>query len=332
MIWLWLGLAMAEEFHVVRDGETVESIAEMLGSESAEAIRAQNGLAGEAQPAPGTLLRLPEGIAAVSCQPSYVLSHHGSGRVTLPGADPIPLRDYQPLPSGSTVCTDEKSFASVRMSSSLDDRTHNDVTLMPQTCVKVRTSYTGARRTSMLSLSEGEVTVQATSGDAAVVVETASGVALGEDGGFRVAVESEAMRTEAVAGDVATMAQGEQVDVEEGFGNRVRTGEAPGKPVALLPAPALVLPEDGVPLRRPDFTWEPVPRSVWYYLEVSRSPRFDEIVFRLRPELPEVREDSFFLPFDVPELWWRVIPVDRTGFQGMPAVARRIAFPAGVGP
>lgn len=331
MLWALMQGAVAEEFHVVRQGETVESIAEALGDAAAvEAIRANNNLDAAAQPAVGSLLRLPQGTAGVTCQPSYIISHYGEGLVRLPGKADKPISDYQPLPAGTVVCTSEDSFASVRMSASLDDRTFNDVTLMPSTCVEVRTSYVGGGgRTSMLALSEGEVNVLKTgTGDSQVVVQTESGVALGEEGGFRVAVETDAMRTEAVDAGVSTMAQGEQVDLDEGFGNRVVTGEAPGPPVALLEAGALLTPPDKSYLRRHDFGWVPVPRAVQYLFEVSRTPNFDQVVLRTPAIHADHRPENMLLPLDATQVYWRVISVDRTGFRGIPSDPFTLLLPS----
>ncbi len=326
-------LAGATEVHVVRRGETAESIAESLGdADLVKELREVNGLGRRDQPAPGAMLELPPGLEGSSCQPSYVLRLAGEGHITRPDGTMLPLAVHEPLPNGSVVCVAEASFATVRLSADLEERTHDDVLLMPGTCVRVRTAVVRqGRRSTMLELSAGELSVAGGAGGGEVVVRTGSGVAVSEAGGFRVSVESEAMRTEALSSEVLTMGAGAQVDVPAGFGNRILTGEQPGSPVELPPAGTLLTPGDDQQLRRPSFTWTPADRAVRYLVEMSTSPDFLDLVRREPVGPVEWDPEMLFLPHKTGEMWWRVISFDRTGFGGLPSDSRRFFFPSAMG-
>lgn len=334
LLYLTIGLGLAADHWVVRKGDTVESVAEALGDKAlADEIRRTNGISAGAQPDVGAVLHLPghEGAA----QEALVLAVRGTGSVTLPGSTaPIPLAPQLSLPEGSEVCTDAESFAMVRLARDAAGFAHDDVSLLPNTCLTVvGTSASDGRRSSLLHMSEGAIAVQGTPnkpGD--VTVTTAEGVSTGEQGGFRVTLEQGATRTEALSAPVAVMGAGQEVDLEAKQGTRVKAGAAPEAPRSLLSAGALFLPEDGAPLRWPDFRWAAVPRALGYRVQVSTSPDFGEIVHQVDVPFPEWQPDFLLLPVDVAGYWWRITPLDRFGFEGMPSVARRLTVPQGVSP
>ena len=154
----------------------------------------------------------------------------------------------------------------------------------------------------------------------------------GDEGGFRVTLEPGATRTEAVSAPVAVYAQGAEVVLEAKQGVRVREGEAPAAPRGLLAAGALFLPEEGTPLRWPDFHWQSVSRALGYRVQIATGPEFNEIVAQVDVPFPEWEPDYLLLPYRVAGYWWRVTPLDRFGFEGTPSNGRRLRVPAGVGP
>ncbi len=327
--------ALAAEHWVVRPGDTVESIASELGEPGQVAeIRALNKLGAAAQPAVGTVLYLPPASQGSQEQQGLVTAVRGTGTARLPGQEPTPLRPQMVLPLGTEICTDAESFAAIRLARDLDSYAHDDLTLLPNTCLTLDGAAARAgHRSSLVNMREGSVAVRGTPerpGD--VIVGTPSGLSTGEAGGFRVTLEPGATRTEAITAPVSVMGAGQEVTLEAKQGTRVREGQAPEAPRGLLSGGALFTPEEGAALTWPDFRWASVPRALGYRVQVSTSPDFAEVVHQEDVPFPEWQPDFLFLPFRVDGYWWRVSPLDRFGFEGLPSEPRRLSVPPGVGP
>jgi hypothetical protein len=331
MIALLLTAALAGDAQVVRQGDTIESIAAGLDGGPA-AVRAANGLGDDAQPIVGSVLRLGGPDMDV---PGVVCSTSGTGTATTAGGTVVDLVRGLELPAGSHVCTGERSYATLCLARSDTDYSHDMVTMFPGTCVAVEAAFSAPeRRTTVVSLEKGGVSVgargQTTSGD--VTIRTLDGVTAGRMGGFRVTLEPDATRTEAVTAPVSVFGDATQVEVPAGFGSRVSAGRAPVTPTALLPSGALSKPDDGEALRIPEFSWPAVARSVGYRVELATTSDFVDIV--QAETVPEAHwaPEVLFLPYRVPGLWWRVAAYDSLGFLGVPSEARALRFPVGVGP
>lgn len=335
MIAWWLGvmMAFAGGSRVVLDGETVETIAADLGDEKfAKELRKHNGIAKEDQPKVGTVLRVPDGIDGASCGPSYVVSHHGKGTIVPPGSPPEPIRAFAPLVMGAKVCTQANSFARLHLATAVDTAEHDTVTLMPNSCLTIRATHTfGGRRSAHVELQAGTISVANDEADAHLVVETDAGVTVGENGGYRVTVEKKggAMRTEAVSGGAVTTAQGVQVDLAAGYGNRTEKGEAPGEAVALPDPGQPIAPLHDAILRVPDFSWSPAPAAFGYIVEIARGEGFEELVLRQSFGDPAWAPPYLLLPEQSEGLWWRITTFDLAGFEGVPSEARRFLLPQG---
>ncbi len=327
--------AWAIEIRVVHDGDTVESIAADLGDVAlASAIRSANGLRPDDQPVVGQLLAMPDAAEAGADRAGFVLSLTGSGTATTATAPPVPLAVGAEVPVGSAVCVDDTSYATLRLATAVDAYMHDDVSLMPGTCVTVDASFARpGRRVSLLTLERGGVAVATASDpDGRVAVRTRGALTAGAGGGFRVALEDSASRTEALTRPTSVIARGVEVVLQPGEGLRVGFDEAPGPPVALLTGANLLLPPDGSELRRPEFHWRPVDRALGYQLELATSEDFTHLVHQEQVPAPEWSPEFLYLPYRVPAVWWRVSPIDRTGLVGAPTAARVLTFPTGVGP
>lgn len=331
MIALLAALALAADHHVVRPGETVEAVAARRKLDPAT-LRALNGLGAAAQPASGTVLLLP-GPAHDSAA-GVVIAMSGAVTATLPGAPPESPALMARLPTGTLVCTGPGGFATLRLATADRTRDHDELTLLGGTCLTLDAAWSDPDdHASVVSVRTGSVAVRANlGGEGAVTVRTDAGVSTSETGGFRVTVEADAARTEALDGEVAVVGAGGEVAVPAGFGARVRRGEAPSAPTRLLPAGTPERPTDGEALRRPDFAWSAVDRALGYRVEIATTPDFADIVYSEDVGGSPWRPDTLFLPFAGPGLWWRVASFDRTGFLGVPSDARRLTLPAGVGP
>jgi hypothetical protein len=331
VIALLFALAHAGELHVVGSGETVESIAARLGDATlAQAIRARNGLAPGAQPKVGDALQLPD-VPSGTDQPAEVLAFQGVG--TLRGTDgrTFPLVVGALLPPGAEVCTGDESFATLRLASTPGCGDEDDMTLLPRTCVTIAGNHAApGRRSSVVDVRSGSVTVRDGAQRGLVVVRTPSGATRGAQGGFRVAVEAAAMRAEAVSRGVDVQGAGVERPLAAGYGARTPSGAAPGDPVALLPAPGPTAPAPDARLDVPDFAWTTVDRALGYRVELAIDPDFSQLVRRAEVARPAWEPTTLFLPYRVPSLYWRVVGFDRLGFEGIPSQGRRARFPIGI--
>lgn len=318
-----LSVLWADQLHVVRAGDTVESLA----GPAAEQVRRDNGLAPGQQPGIGTVLRLPGGTDSVG----LVLSLTGTGTL---GAGGTPLVLGQPLPPGSVVCTAADSFLTIRLATSESGGTHDEVTLLGGTCVSLTGSTgLGRQRSTLLDLQRGYLSVRPTLQDPGrVAVRTSDGVTAGDEGGFRVAVEEGATRTEALYRPVAVIGAGVEQPLQPGEGGRVRRGQAPSKPVKLPVPGSPEAPANDAAFRRPDFYWSPVDRAVGYRMELASDADFQSLLLvRDIPGSPWL-PDYLMLPYDVERLYWRVSSLDRNGYYGVPSQAHRLNFPEGMRP
>lgn len=329
------GPAAAAEHVVVRQGETAEALAARIGAAGAgPAILAHNGLAAGQPLVAGTVLSLPPEIGGRE-QDAAVLNIRGPVTATPAGGTATPLRPGASLEAGTLVCTGPDGHATVRLAVAAAGRDHDDVTLVPETCITIRsaTSRSG-RRASLIRLQQGSVAVPATDAGmrgGTLTVETEAGLTTAASGGFRVHVEPSASRTEALDTALSVVGAGVEQSLPAGFGSRTAVGEAPGAPVELLVAGTLLQPASGVPLRRPDFRWQPDPKALEYRVELATDPGFREMVQVEVSGLPQWQPARLMLPARMHELFWRVAPVDRLGFQGVPSQGRVLGLPSGVG-
>ncbi|MBW2257913.1 MAG: hypothetical protein JRI25_25385, partial [Deltaproteobacteria bacterium] len=302
-------------------------------------IRKLNGLERNQQPGVGEVIRLPDRPGRVTDLPAAVSALAGSGTARIGDAPAVALTLGMAVPTGTEVCLAEGSYATLRLAYDPKTMRHDDVVLMPETCLTVTSSSGGGgARASIVSVHRGSVSIRVTQEPGAVTVLTPAGVITpagvtsGERGGFRVTIEEEASRTEALEEEVVVIGAGEQVVLEAGYGARVRKGEAPSEPVRLLPPGSPVLPEAGHLLRRPEFVWTPVERALGYQVEFASIEDFTELVYVEEVAEVEWDPDVLFMPFRIPGLWWRVSAFDRTGFVGFPSESRFLSIPPEIGP
>ncbi|MFT5582617.1 MAG: hypothetical protein ACI9VR_000193 [Cognaticolwellia sp.] len=332
---LMLLLLGAAGHWVVGDGDTVESIAEELGDPAlAGLLRKINGLAEGEQPGVGTILGMPPAEGPAD-QAAVVQSIRGQASMDR-GLGPVSLGAGMLLSPGARICTDEASFLTLKLAVGCTGEGGDEISLLPQTCITLDNTYeSDGDRSSLVTMEQGSVTVQEDqNGEAGLVtVQTSAGVASGRGGGFRVHVEDEATRTEALATSVSVTGAGSEVGLQAGQGVRVRKGEAPG-PVVQLAAPGTpALPEDQSLLRVPNFSWAQATDALAYRLEFSADAAFSDVMFYTEVgETPWVPE-SFTLPTQPDAgVYWRVTTIDSMGFMGLPSPAHFARFPPGVRP
>lgn len=332
---LMLLLVGAAGHRVVGEGDTLASIAEELGDPGLEPLlRKINGLEEGEEPGVGAILGLPpaEGLYDQAAEVQTVRGQASMDR----GLGPVSLSPGMLLTPGARICTSEDSFLTVKLAVGCTGEGGDEISLLPQTCITLDDTFeSGGKRSSLVTMEQGSVTVQEDrAGESGLVtVQTSAGVASGRGGGFRVHVEDQATRTEALATAVSVSGSGAEVGLEAGQGVRVKEGEVPG-PVVQLAAPGTpALPADQSLLRIPDFSWAQAPDALAYRLEFASDPSFSDLLFFTEvgdtPWLP----DTFSLPTKPDTgVYWRVTTIDSMGFMGMPSPAHYAKFPPGVRP
>jgi LysM domain-containing protein len=129
----------------------------------------------------------------------------------------------------------------------------------------------------------------------------------------------------AYGGQSEVEAGGAKVQVPHGMGTSVAAQGPPSPPEPLLPAPVLTAPEPGGQRAciDPPLSWQPVPRAASYIVEICRDPACGALIDRhLGETAPQWRPAA--LP--VGELYWRVTARGRSGLDGYPSEAIRLAI------
>ncbi|TVQ88748.1 MAG: hypothetical protein EA397_16255 [Deltaproteobacteria bacterium] len=263
-------------------------------------------------------------------RPAQLTALNGSGYARLDG-DPVRLEEQLFLPHGTEVCTDQDSFATLRLGGEPGCEPADDLTLLPGTCLTLRSSdsRTGPSR-RVINVRTGALSVRERDLGTELTIHTPSGSTSGTQGGFRVAVEEAAMRSEAVSRAVSVRGAGAQIALEAGLGVRTPTGQRPGQPIALLPPGSPVSPEPEGVLHTPDFTWTPVERALGYRVEIASDAAFTKLLRRTEVGRLRWEPTQLFLPYRLDKLYWRVTSFDRLGFDGIPSEGRALNFPRGV--
>lgn len=333
MTWLvvWT-LADAAELRAIRQGDTIESIAEELGTaDLAPVIRVLNRLKIDEQPEVGRLIDLPPSVVVPQVeQRAVVVSLHGKVTVAAPGRAARPARRFSPIDVGSEICTGELSFATVQLATACDggEAAGDVAVLLADSCVEIRSLVASPLGlSSVIRLNRGSLIVPDVGHEkSSIAVQAADGVTIGP-GGFRSHVEvGDRARTEAVYQAVTVVSRaGEQQELAAGMGARIESGGAISEPVPLLRAGELRTPQVGEALRRPVFTWAPESEAFGYRVTVSTDAQGQGILYQ-EPVSEAIHAPAQLLLPDLP-MWWHVTPLDRLGFLGIPSDPRPLGRP-----
>lgn len=330
----WLSPAHASDHIVVRTGDTLASIAEDRGDpELVNALRRANGLGPDQEPVVGTVLLIPGGDQA----PLAVLhSFMGTGSILIPGGSTTPLELAVELPEGSRVCTDEDSYATIRLAADIETGAHDDLNLWTGTCVVIESLSSALDdRSSLVQVESGSISLQSTragESEGRITLRTSDAVATADGGGQRLHVEDGSTRAEAVDKGMSVIAEGVELELEAGQGSRVKNGEAPGAPVTLLLPGAHLRPTPRVSLRVPSFSWKPVPEAAGYQIELGMDRELREVVLLQALVEPGWDPSLLVVPYRDSGFWWRICAYDEMGFLGIPTTAEQLLFPEGVAP
>lgn len=218
---------------VVEPGDTVLSIARReLGSAAfARPLAEFNGLEPGGALLPGDIVRIPIHVPA---RGETAIVAFVKGEVTRAG---VPLEQDALLAEGDVVVTGENGFASIAFSSGsvVNLQPNTTATLLRLSCLEsddsclIEVSAERGEFKSDVESRDGQPT------DFRISTPFASAAVRGTV--FETVVGTETLRAAVTEGEIGVEAEGERVELPEGFGSVTRAGEPPGQPQELLPEP-----------------------------------------------------------------------------------------------
>ena len=319
-------------WHTVRPGETLRGIAtQFLGSQDlwVELHQLNPGIADPDRIAPGQRIRVP---AEKSSLPAARLNQ--LSRQVEDQPSPIPWRSAQVgdmLVERDGVRTRQKSSAEMQF---LDGAR---LTLTEDSLVFLHRSGNTLAGTPKKSIEivqgQAELMAHAASATAPppeveIILGTTKATSRPDASG---PARTRARRSEeggtklmAYAGASDVEAGGAKVQVPRGMGTSVAPQGPPSPPEPLLPAPVLASPPSGAEraCADPAFSWQPVPEAASYIVEVCRDAGCGSLVER---KVGETATQWRPAALPVGDLYWRVTARSRSGLDGYPSEAVRLA-------
>lgn len=307
--------------YTIRGGDTMIGISRryLLQGDRLEVQRAlweYNRLANQNSIRPGQVIRIPGNWMRNEAGPTTLERVEGDVRsgtqALIPGSS---------LSPGDGVRTGKDGFATIRLAdgSTLELKPDSEVVLES---VRKSPLAEGSEAKFLLRSGRAEAAVQKRpAGGARFEVRTPIAVAAVRGTRFRVASDAarQTATSEVLEGvvEVADNANLGRVSVAEGFGTRVKSGEPPAEPRALLPAPRLWT---GIrlSLRSPvTLNFTSLPGATGYRVLVARRADFAEVIYSEvvgsnQIPLPEMANGPYFL---------KVRGIDDLGLEGRDATA-----------
>ena len=322
--------------HIVRPGETLEQIAaRFLGSGRLwkELHRLNSTIADPNRIEPGQRIRIPAMRPASPMATVNRLSHQVEEQPS-----PIAWTDAQAgdlLVERDGVRTHPKSSVELRFADGAR------LTVTEDSLLFLRRSGTvlkGVERKS-IELMEGQAEFDARATTPAMAAPNAPEVEIvvgasrttsrpDKSGGAQTRArraEEGSAKLMVYGGESEVEAGGAKVQVPRGMGTSVAPSGPPSPPEKLLPAPAGTDPAAGAERACADplFSWQAVPEAVSYTVELCRDPACGELVARQTGEPGSQWRPPAPLPLG--DFYWRVTARSRSGLDGYPSEASRLA-------
>ncbi len=281
------GAEGADFLYLVEPGDTLIALAEryMASADGWRTLQRLNGVADPYRLVPGSRLRIP--LSQIPEQAASARVVYVQGEVRANGR---PVQVGMTLDEAARIETPAGGSVTLE----LPDRTR--VTLPPATAVVVRRLRTFARS----GLTDTVIRIEKGAADTRVAPE-GGGVGRFElhtpmmvtgvrGTRYRVSADAEGSRSEVLEGRVgASAARGARAaadramtaaaSVGAGYGIGVTVNGRLSHPVALLPAPALLPPDDTVLGPAFDASWQPVAGATAYRVAVARDAALSELVW-----------------------------------------------------
>ena len=292
--------AAQDWIYTARPGDTLWGLSRdfLESADYWKRLQEHNGIADGDYIVPGTRIRMP--IAWLKRQPAPALLAQLRGtveRLPADGTSAEPLRAGAELVAGDRIRTGEDSSATIRFADDSRVLMQSNTELTLDTMSAFGAS--GMVDTSMRlhgGRIESDVPHEAGSGSRFRIISP-SAVAAVRGTSFRIAFDQSADKalSEVLDGALGVSASGVSLALAAGFGNVTRTGEPPGEPVQLLPAPDL----EGLPDRLPAapivFDWPALAGASLYRGQVFAGEGFDRLL--LEQVVPG------------PQIEWQALPV-----------------------
>lgn len=269
---------------------------------------------------PNTKIRVP--VSWLKEQPSSArvialkgdvwLRRNKSEENSVPLARPLEVGDQLIL--GDLVTTGADSSVAVRFADdSKVSLSQNAELIFDHLSAHEETGMVDSRLRLMQGTAETQVTRQL-SGPARFEIHTPSAISAVRGTSFRTTYHEteDAARVEVLHGGVAVQAEGVTELVEQGFGTKVKTGEAPIKPRELLSAPKLAaLPEVLTQINH-NFRWQGDAQSAAYRFQIAQQDNFNTLIWeQVQPDyelfFPELNDGRYFV---------RLRSIDDIGMEG----------------
>jgi hypothetical protein len=320
-------------WHTVRPGETLEGIAaQFLGAAErwTEIYRLNPDIRDPHWISPGRRIRIP---SVESSLPAARLSR--LSRQVEDQPSPIPWQNAQEgdmLIERDGVRTHQKSSAEMQF---LDGAR---LTLTEDSLVFLHRAGSALRGTPKKSIEivQGQADLDARSTSAAlpspeVEIVLGSTKATSRPDGAGAArtrarkAEEGGAKLMAYGGQSEVEAGGAKVQVPHGMGTSVAAQGPPSPPEPLLPAPVLTAPEPNGQRAciDPPLSWQPVPGAASYIVEICRDPACGALIDR---HLGETAAQWRPAALPMGDLYWRVTARSRSGLDGYPSEAVRLAI------
>jgi hypothetical protein len=269
--------------YTARPGDTLWGLSDefLQSTDYWRRLQEYNGIADGDHILPGTRIRMP--IAWLKRQPQPALLAQLRGTVERLRGDEMSAEILQAgaeLVAGDRIRTGEDSSATIRFADGSRVLMQSNTELTLDTMSAFGAS--GMVDTSMRlhgGRIESDVPHEAGSGSRFRIISP-SAVAAVRGTIFRIAFERDLDRalSEVVDGDLGVSASGVSLSLPAGFGNVTRTGEPPGEPVALLPAPDLAALPSRLPAQPIAFDWPDLEGANLYRGQVFEGAGFDRLL------------------------------------------------------
>jgi hypothetical protein len=322
-------------WHTVRPGETLEGIAaQFLGAAErwTEIYRLNPDIRDPHWISPGRRIRIPSVESSLPAARLNRLSRQVEDQPS-----PIPWQNAQEgdmLVERDGVRTHQKSSAEMQF---LDGAR---LTLTEDSLVFLHRTGSALRGTPKKSIEivQGQADLDARTASAAlpspeVEIVLGSTKATSRPDGAGAArtrarkAEEGGAKLMAYGGQSEVEAGGAKVQVPHGMGTSVAAQGPPSPPEPLLPAPVLTAPEPNGQRAciDPPLSWQPVPGAASYIVEICRDPACGALIDRHLGETA-----AQWRPAALPQgdLYWRVTARSRSGLDGYPSEAIRLAITA----
>jgi len=320
-------------WHTVRPGETLRGItARFLGSSDLwqEIHRLNPGIADPDRIAPGQRIRVPAEKSSIPAARLERLSRQVEEQPS-----PIPWQNAQVgdmLVERDAVRTRQKSSAEMQFLDGARLTVTEDSLVFLQRSGKTLTGST--KKSIEIVQGAAELNAQVLSASAPppeveiVLGNTRATSRPDAKGPARTRArraEEGSAKLMAYGGESEVEAGGAKVRVQRGMGTSVATQGPPSPPEPLLPAPVLAGPEPDAEraCADPPLAWQAVPQAASYIVEVCRDPGCGALVDR---RVGETATEWRPAALPVGELYWRVTARSRSGLDGYPSEAIRLAI------